>query len=404
MDINWVRQQFPALQHSDMIFMDNAGGSQTVCHAMDAITEYLTHYDVQLGASYATSATAAKKLEQATQAIQTYVNAEHLEEVIVGPSSTALVRILSLCLAQGWQAGDEIIITDVDHETNRSAWLALQQQGIVIKTWHIRPHSLELHVDDLLVLMTNKTRLVCFTHVSNILGTINPIKQWTQLVHEHGAQVCVDGVAYAPHRLIDVQEWDVDYYYFSTYKTFGPHQAVMFGKLELLKSLPGINHSFIQSIPYKFQPGNVNYELCYAMGAVVQYLSELGSGITNAEINRDNLACAYAKVANHEALLLQKLLDYLSSVPEIKITGIADSDPTQRVATLSIVHESLNSHAIVEHVDQFNIGIRFGDFYAVELIDNLGLRNKHGVVRISLAHYNTQDEVDALIEALKSIL
>ncbi len=387
-----------------MVFMDNAGGSQTVGLAIDAITEYLTHYDVQLGASYATSEKASEKLNQATQNIQTYLNAAHLEEVIVGPSSTALVRILSLCLAQQWQAGDEVIITDVDHEANRAAWLELQKQGIVIRQWRINPGTLELKTNELLALMSKNTKLVCFTHVSNILGSINPIKQWTELVHEQGAIVCVDGVAYAPHRLLDVQDWDVDFYFFSTYKTFGPHQAVLYGKRYILESLPSFNHDFIQTSPYKFQPGNVNYELCYAMGEVVQYLCDLGADQTDTEINRNNLTQAYQQIAEYEASLLQPLLDYLNSKPQIKIIGNAQSNPNQRVATLSFVHETIDSKTIVEQVDPHQIGIRFGDFYAVKLIDHLGLRNKQGVVRVSLAHYNTIEDIDKLIKVIETII
>lgn len=405
MDINWVRQQFPVFKnHPKMFFMDNAGGSQTVGYALNAITEYLTHYDVQLGASYITSAQASKKLEQATQHIQTFINAKHIEEVIVGPSSTALVRILSLCMAQGWQAGDEIIITDVDHECNRAAWIDLEKQGIVIKTWQVNPHTFELETDALFELMSNKTKLVCFTHVSNILGSINPIEQWTKLIHEYDAQVCVDGVAYAPHRLIDVQTWDVDYYYFSTYKTFGPHQAVLYGKRELLNALPGINHAFIKTSPYKFQPGNVNYELCYAMGAVVQYLCDLGSGETDAIINRAHLEKTYQQIAFYEAELLAPLIDFLNQQKEVRIIGFNNAEPNQRVATLSFVHKTIDSKTLVEQVDRHNIGIRFGDFYAVELINKLSLRMQNGVVRISLAHYNTNKEVELLIAALKSLL
>jgi cysteine desulfurase family protein (TIGR01976 family) len=405
MNINWVREQFPVFDSpSHMVFMDNAGGSQTVGHAIHAITEYLTHYDVQLGASYATSAAASTQLARATDHIRTYLNARHPEEVIVGPSSTALVRVLSLCLSQGWQAGDEVIITDVDHEANRAAWLALEQHGLVIKTWHIRVDSGQLATDDLLELLNERTRLVCFTHVSNILGTINPVKDWTRLIHERGAHVCVDGVAYAPHRLIDVQDWDVDFYFFSTYKTFGPHQAVMYGKRALLEALPGFNHDFITTSPYKFQPGNVNYELCYAMGAVVQYLCDLGAEQPHAPINRVNLQSAYAQIAAHEARLLRPLVEFLQKKPQVRIIGEPVSDPDRRVATLSFVHEHTNSQSIVEAVDPHQIGIRFGDFYAVKLIDHLGLRDQQGVVRVSLAHYNTEGEVSYLVDVLDNEL
>ncbi len=384
--------------------MDNAGGSQTVGYAINALTEYLTHYDVQLGASYATSLQASNKLQQATKAIKTFINAKYTEEVIVGPSSTALVRILSLCLSQNWQAGDEVIITDVDHEANRAAWLNLQQQGLIVKTWQVNPETFELETDDLLALMTTKTKLVCFTHVSNIFGSINPVAEWTQLIHQNGAMVCVDGVAYAPHRLIDVQAWGVDFYFFSTYKTFGPHQAVLYGKYDLLNHMPGINHDFIQTSPYKFQPGNVNYELCYAMGAVVQYLCDLGTDNANAQINRNNLNSAYQQIAEHEAQLLDQLLAYMIEIPEIKVIGLPQSNTKYRVATLSFVHQSISSKTIVEQVDQHNIGIRFGDFYAVKLIDHLGLMEKQGVVRVSLAHYNSQKEVQLLINALSQVL
>ncbi|MFC3192812.1 cysteine desulfurase-like protein [Marinicella sediminis] len=405
MNIEWVREQFPVFNsNTKMVFMDNAGGSQTVGHAIHAITDYLTHYDVQLGASYATSAAAAAQLARATDHIQTYLNAEQNEEVVMGPSSTALIRILSLCLAETWQVGDEVIITDVDHEANRAAWLELKKKGIVIKTWRIRPDTLSLETDDLLELMTAKTRLVCFTHVSNILGTINPVKDWTRLIHEHGAHVCVDGVAYAPHRLIDVQDWDVDFYFFSTYKTFGPHQAVLYGKFDLLNGLPGFNHGFITTVPYKFQPGNVNYELCYAMGAVVQYLSELGAGSAHATVSRDHLQAAYTQIADHEARLLEPLVDVLQHNPQVRIIGEPASDPERRVATLSFVHEHKDSQSIVKAVDPHRIGIRFGDFYAVKLIDHLGLRNQQGVVRVSLAHYNTEAEVSQLIKVLQDSL
>jgi len=225
-DIAWVRQQFPALQQN-MVFMDNAGGSQTLQPVMDRITRYLTECDVQLGASYATSADAGQRLHETTKMLASWFNAAHVEEVIVGPSTTQLLRNLSLCISQSWQAGDEVIITNCDHEANMACWRDLQKQGIVVKSWRINPHTLQLDVDDLKNLMTERTRLVAVTHVSNILGTINPVKDIAEVVHDGGALICVDGVAYVPHRSIDVQSWDVDFYTFSTYKTFGPHQACL---------------------------------------------------------------------------------------------------------------------------------------------------------------------------------
>ena len=384
--------------------MDNAGGSQTLKPVMDRITEYLTDCDVQLGASYATSAKAGQLLQQSMQMLALWMNAPHVEEIIVGPSTTQLLRNLSLCISQQWQSGDEVIITNSDHEANMACWRDLQRQGIVVKTWKLNPKSLQLELNDLEALMNERTRLVAVTHVSNILGTINPIKEIATLVHAHDALICVDGVAYAPHRSMDVKDWDVDFYTFSTYKTYGPHQAIMYGRLSLLETMPGINHAFIQSIPYKFQPGNFNFELAYALPGIVGYLISLGNGSGGSTDVLESLTKAYKTIADYEEALSQPLVDYLLNKANVRVIGEQTADQGKRVPTISFVHEQLRSDAIVEQMDTHGIGIRFGDFYAVELIDDLGLREKQGVVRVSLVHYNTPEEVDQLIQAFESIL
>ncbi|HEY9668154.1 MAG TPA: aminotransferase class V-fold PLP-dependent enzyme, partial [Coleofasciculaceae cyanobacterium] len=260
--IDFVRQQFPALA-GDWTFFDNAGGSQTLQQVVDRISEYLLTSDVQLGASYAISQLAGDRVTKAAQGMATLINAKSPSEVVMGSSTTLMLRILSLCLVQTWNPGDEVIVTNCDHEANIGAWVDLEKQGIKIKVWRINPETLQLHLEDLELLLSDRTRLVAFTHASNILGTINPVKEITQLVHQQGAMVCVDGVAYAPHRLIDVQDLDVDFYAFSFYKAYGPHYALLYGKQEHLLAIPGINHYFIKQtdIPYKFQLGNVNFEL-----------------------------------------------------------------------------------------------------------------------------------------------
>lgn len=389
----WVRQQFPALQNG-MIFMDNAGGSQTLNTVIEKITDYLINYDVQLGASYETSQLASQRLKQATQVIQKWLNAQHLEEIMIGPSTTLLLRILSLCLSQQWQKGDEIIITNSDHEANMAPWKDLQKQGITLKHWKVNPKTFKLEINDFKKLLNDRTKLLAVTHASNILGTINPIKEIAKIVHQHKAYICVDGVAFAPHRLIDVQDLDIDFYVFSSYKTFGPHQAIMYGKLELLEHLPGINHAFIESIPYKFQPGNLNYELSYSLSAIPAYIKKIGN---------NNLKKGYEMIADYEQLLAQRLLDYLNAHPHIKIIGESSADKNIRVSTLSFIHAQIKSDDIVKQVDKQNIGIRFGDFYAVELIDDLGLRPHNGVVRVSLVHYNSLSEVDRLIAVFETI-
>ena len=200
LDLDFVRQQFPALK-KDFIFMDNAGGSQALEGVMNRIQDYFTNYNVQLGGSYEVSAEAAVQLKKVHQQLAEYLNAKKVEEVVVGTSTTMLLRILSMSLSQQWKAGDEVIISNSDHEANVSCWTDLQKKGIVIKTWKVNPNTFEFDLDDLKTLLTEKTKLVAVVHASNILGTINPVKEFAKVVHEAGALICVDGVAYAPHRI-----------------------------------------------------------------------------------------------------------------------------------------------------------------------------------------------------------
>jgi len=406
-NIDFARMQFPALER-DFIFMDNAGGSQILGGVAERIQQYYLQYNVQLGGSYKVSAEAAEEFKKVHKTLANYINAKRIEEVIVGPSTTMLLRILSLSLSQQWKPGDEVIVSNSDHEANVSCWTDLAKKGIVIKTWKVNPETFEFELDDLKALLTEKTKLVAVVHASNILGTINPIKSFAKVVHKAGALICVDGVAYAPHRMIDVQDWDVDFYVFSTYKVYGPHQAIMFGKYELLKELGGFNHYFIgkNEIPYKFQPGNFNFELTYSLAGIPVYFSALHDfhfPENNSLDERKKWEASFQLVASHEEKLAERLLNYLNSKVEIKIIGHKTSGLNKRVPTISFVHEKFKSSAIAEKVDPFGIGIRWGDFYAKKLIESLGLLEKDGVTRVSLVHYNTLEEVDKLIETFQII-
>jgi len=365
--INFVRQQFPSLA-GDWTFFDNAGGSQTLKQVVERISEYLLTSDVQLGASYAISQLAGDRVAKAAQGMATLINAKSPSEVVMGSSTTLMIRILSLCISKTWNPGDEVIVTNCDHEANIGPWVDLEKQGITIKVWRINPETLQLHLEDLEPLLSNRTRLVAFTHASNVLGTINPIKEITQLVHSYGAKVCIDGVAYAPHRLVDVQDSDVDFYAFSFYKVYGSHYALLYGKQEHLLAIPGINHYFINqaTIPYKFQPGNVNFELSYGMLGLCDYLSELAQhayGEQTAADLRNQMVQAFEEICD-------RFLNYLTSKPNIRIIGQPKANRASRVPTISFVVKETHSETIALHVDKYNIGIRFGDFYAKRLIES----------------------------------
>ncbi|MCM4154865.1 cysteine desulfurase-like protein [Gramella sp. AN32] len=407
MDIEFVRKQFPALE-KDFIFMDNAGGSQVLGNVIKRISGYLVHHNVQLGASYKISEEAGNKLKYATSKIAKLVNASRPEEVVIGSSSTMLLRLLSLSISRNWKNGDEVIVTNTDHEANVSPWTDLEEKGIVVRTWKVNPETLELDISDLRKLLNKKTQLVAVTHASNVLGTINPIKKIAKEVHKAGALICVDGVAFAPHRKIDVKELDVDFYTFSWYKTYGPHLAMMYGKYKQLLKLDSLNHYFIgkKDIPYKLQPGNFNFELTYSTLGIIEYYEELFSHHQDSHKGQtysEKIAKAFGLIAKYEQKLAAKLLDYLKTIPEVKIIGNPVADFNKRVPTISFVHSKLKSDEIVQKVDAFRIGIRFGDFYAKKLIQDLGLEKNNGVVRVSLVHYNTTNEINKLIKAFQTI-
>ncbi len=406
MDLEFIRKQFPSLKKG-YTFMDNAGGSQILERSINLISEYFLNYNVQLGASYEVSANAGKALSNSTEKIAEYLNVSNSKEVIIGPSSTMLLRILSICISHNWKAGDEVIITNTDHEANVSCWKDLESKGIKIKVWKVNPESFELELNELSNLLSNKTRLVAVTHCSNVLGSINPIKEISKIVHEAGALICVDGVAFAPHRRVDVQELDVDFYVFSWYKVYGPHLAVMYGKLPLLINMPGINHQFFkpEDVPYKFQPGNYNFELTYSLQAIPDYMIGIyDHHFSNNKFSRnEKLDASFELIANYEAQLAKELLAYLRSVEDIKIIGVSSADASLRVPTISFIHPNFKSSEIVEFIDKKHIGIRYGDFYAKQLIKDLNLEQHEGVVRVSLVHYNTIEEVKNLIAAFKEI-
>lgn len=408
-EISAVRAEFPALQiPNQCIFLDNAGGSQVLKRVADRIHDYLLSSSVQLGATYATSTTASARVTEARQAIAELINAADDREVVMGGSTTGLMFQLIQAILPNVHAGDEIILTNTDHEANIGAWKRLQQAGAVIKIWQVNPETLQLDLSDLEKLLSANTKWLAMTYASNVLGTINPIAEVARRVHAVGGRVCVDAVAYAPHRLVDVQASGADVLVFSFYKVFGPHYAVLWGRFELLRSLANLNHFFIaeDNLPYKLQPGNVNFELSYGCQGIADYLVAIGEQFGGSGKRRQLMQYAFDKFEAHENYLAQRLLDFLNSKSSVRVIGMRQvhEGDASRVPTISFIVENTPSETIVKHIDQFSIGIRFGDFYARHLIEALDLEKHGGVVRVSIAHYNTVEEIDLLISHLNTIL
>jgi cysteine desulfurase family protein (TIGR01976 family) len=405
LDLVAIRGEFPALAQ-DFVFLDNAGGSQVLARVADRVRDYLLTSSVQLGASYAHSQAAGAKVLQARQSVARLINAAHDEEVVMGGATTALMFQLIQAILPQVRPGDEIILTNTDHEANIGAWLRLQAAGATVRFWNVNPQTLELDLADLEQLLSPRTTWVAMTHASNVLGTVNPVAEVAQRVHRVGARLCVDAVAYAPHRLVDVQASGADVYVFSFYKVFGPHYAVLWGRRELLLQLASLNHYFItpDTLPYKLQPGNVNYELSYGCIGISDYLEAVGTALGAQGDARSRMQHAFDAFERHEDALAQQLLAYLRGKAGVRIIGRTHTGDGLRVPTVSFVVRGAMSESIVLHTDSAGIGIRFGDFYAKRLIEALGLQARGGVVRVSIAHYNTPAEMDHLIKHLDAAI
>lgn len=391
LDLEFVRAQFPALA-SGFVFLDNAGGSQTLGRVADRVRDYLLATNVQLGASYAVSQAAAERVREGVHATAAYIGTDDPAEVVIGPSTTQLIANLALAFEAALSPGDEIVVTTADHYANRAAWRRLARRGVVVRTWDLDPESLRLEPRGLVPLLTHRTRLVAFPHVSNILGGIVDVAAITRLVHDHGAQVCVDGVAYAPHRAIDVRAWDVDYYAFSFYKVYGPHLAMLYAKRERLEALAAANQALLgDEQTFRLQPDHASYELTYALTGIYDYIDALGGK-----------ARAFDAIAAHEERLAEPLLAYLRGRRGVRIHGDPSADRSRRVPTISFTVDGAAPEAIARAVDAHDIGIRHGNF-SKDTVHALGLPPT-GVIRASIVHYNTPAEIARLVTALDAAI
>lgn len=407
LDMNFVESQFPALRGREFTYLDNAGGSLVLEGVANRVRDYLLTSSVQHGATYAKSQLAMQRLAQAQESVRTLINAARPEEVVMGPSTTALLRILGIAIGETLSPGDEIVVSVSEHEANFGPWEHLQKKGVKLVRWAVEPETYRLDPQRLASLMTARTKLVCCTHASNILGTINPIREFADIAHAHGAKICVDAVAYAPHRLVDVRALDVDYYVFSFYKVYGPHHAVLYGRHDDLVALPGQNHFFIAPTrtAYKFQPGNVNYELAFGCIGINEYLVELARrGGAQATDERGGIKAAFDIITAQEELICRRFIDFLNATPSVRIIGETTADAAIRVPTVSFLTSKGRNSEIVRAIDAFDIGIRYGDFYARRLSEHLKLDLEEGVIRVSMVHYNTMDEIDRLIEKLTPLV
>lgn len=407
--ISEIRAQFPALA-SGFAFLENAGGSQVPACVSGAIRVYMERCYVQLGAGYPASVEATETVERAHRFANRFMNGEGIGTTVLGPSTTQLCTMLAECYSRSLRPGDEIIVCEAAHEANYGPWLKLRRAGVEIREWKVDPEAIlqgsgkSGPLEGLSNLLSDRTRLVAFPHVSNLLGEVVDVPAVTGLAHQAGARVVVDGVAYAPHRAIDVRAWDVDFYAYSAYKVFGPHMAAMFGKEEAWAELEGPNHFFLPHDAYKFELGGPSHEACAGLLALQLHLAFLTDTVVGEEaLEREAIQRAWQTAQRHEDPLRDRLVSYLASNPRVKVVGPGPDGP-DRVGTVSFVHERLSPPEIVAATDAAGIGIRYGHMYAYRLCQALGIDTKTGVVRVSLVHYNTDVEIDRLLSVFNRVL
>jgi cysteine desulfurase family protein (TIGR01976 family) len=402
LDLDFTRAQFPALR-TPFALLDNAGGSVPCRQVIARVVEHMETRPVQLGASYPLSVEARASVAAGRAAAATLLGAE-ADEVVLGASSTLLVQRIATALRAGWDEGDEVVVTNLDHEANIGPWRKLAETGIVVREWRFRPDTLTLHVEDLEPLLSERTRLVAFTHCSNIVGSIVDVPRVTARVRAAGALSCVDGVAFAPHRRVDVKALGADVYFVSLYKVYGPHLAALYGRRDLLRAAKSPNHFFVSedAVPTKFEPGNANYETTVSVAGIPEYLRALGAH--HGLGDEPDLSAVFDRIAAHEEELARPLLGFLAEHPRVTLIGDAAPDRDARVPTVSFTVEGMAASELTPRLDERDLAARYGHFYAYRLIDALGLHSRDGVVRVSLVHYNTPEEVARLTAALDELL
>ena len=398
-----IRAQFPALA-GETVYLENAGGSQVPAVVADAIRDYMLTSYVQLGAGYPVAQRATDLVDKAHDFVRLMMNGKD-GEVILGSSTSVLLQMLSRCYAEVLKPGSEIVVAQTGHEANVGPWKMLDRLGFTLRWWEMDPTSCTCPLPDLENLLSDRTALVAFPHVSNLLGEIVDIEAITSLAHEAGARVVVDGVAYAPHRAIDVSAWNVDWYAYSTYKVYGPHMAALWGRRDALEELSGPNHFFVpdDDLPYKFEVGGANHEGCAGICGLRDYLATLVGEADSNTLDRPAIERAFEIMTACELPLQARIIEYLRSRDNVRIIGPTD-DGDSRVGTISFVHDSKSSAEITAAVDRSGIGIRHGHMYAYHLCEAAGLEPEDGVVRTSLVHYNTLEEIERLIEVFDAVL
>ena len=427
LDLTRIRSQFPSLSqtvnHHPAVFLDGPGGTQVPQRVIDAISNYLRRDNANTGGAYQTSRHTDAMIAEARSAMADFLHCP-ADEIVFGPNMTSLTFMISRAIGRELGPGDEILVTRLDHDANVSPWLALEEKGVTIRWAEIHQEDCTLDVEDLAAKLNSKTRLVAVGYASNAVGTINPVKEIVRLAHSAGALAYVDAVHYAPHGLIDVQDLDCDFLACSTYKFFGPHMGVLFGKHKHLQRLrPYKVRPLTDAVPFRWEWGTLNHECIAGITECVNYIADLGCSENptsrksgekwgtpgSATSRRAAIVAAFEAIHRHEHALMERMIAGLAQIPKLKIYGI--TDPTcfaWRCPTLAIRAVKQNENntplALATKLGERGFFTWDGNYYALNLTEKLGVESSGGFLRIGLMHYNTTEEVDRMLAALKEIV
>jgi cysteine desulfurase family protein (TIGR01976 family) len=428
LDLTHIRSQFPSLSQTvnghPAVFFDGPGGTQVPQRVIDATSAYLRQDNANTGGAYATSRHTDAMVASSRAAMADFLHCD-ADEVAFGPNMTTLTFAISRAIGRDLGPGDEILLTRLDHDANFSPWQQMaQDRGVTVRIGEIHDEDCTLDMADLASKINKKTKLVAVGFASNAVGTINPVKEIIGLAHAAGGLAYIDAVHYAPHGLIDVAALDCDFLVCSTYKFFGPHMGVLYGKREHFERLrPYKVRPNTNAIPNCWEWGTLNHEGIAGIAACVEYMADLGRHVaeirpprpsrcsqggdheSQATLRRAAIGAAYAAIHAHERALVERMLDGLKKIPGLKIYGITDPARfNDRCPTFAVRSASHTPVELATKLGERGFFTWDGNYYALNLTEHFDVERSGGFLRIGLVHYNTQEEVDRLLAAMREIV
>ena len=415
LDFAPFRQQFPSLHrevHGRLpVFLDNPAGTQVPQDVIDHMSEYFLSANANLDGAFRTSR-ASTALFNATHAAMAHLlGAASASEIVIGQNMTTLTFAISRAIARTLQPGDEVIVTNLDHDANVAPWRALEQRGVVIQVADIRVEDCTLDMAHLATRITPRTKVLAVTHCSNLVGSVVDVREVCRLARQAGAISYIDAVQYAAHGPIDVQAMDCDFLVCSSYKFFGPHLGILYGKRAWLDALHAYKVRPADDVPPgKFETGTLNFEGCAGLLGTLAYIERVGEAVAASQAlpatdRRGRFRLALEAFGAHEAGLGRRLISGLQRIPGVRIWGITEPDTLhQRVPTVAFTLEGHHPDAIAERLGEEEIYVWSGNNYALPLTERLGLEESGGVVRVGPVHYNTPEEIDRLLEQVEALI